>query len=179
MHSSRKGFSVFSFLITLIVIAFGYTLVVPQLVRYTKQTNENIKAKPEVDSSTLALEKTTAGQTLSQATSMILMESNNSFQNLCSTNECLRDLYSSKLSAMSTCNEDNITNCWSSALPNSSAIVLNNGQFVLFTQSDASCSNQTCAKIYIDVNGYNAPNELNNDIIGFNLTPNSVTALSQ
>lgn len=178
MNKKRQGFSIVSFLIALIVIAFGYSLVMPSLLQYVHQSKKVNKMVTQANSPTLEVEKTTAAQNINQASSLILQENNFSLQNLCNSNDCFRDLYAQKLSIISTCTEGNIEQCWHKKVEQASAMSLTNGMLVLFRETDPSCTNQTCGKLYVDINGFKAPNSLGADIIGFNISPNSVTALS-
>lgn len=133
---------------------------------------------------------------LSNTTSLIKNDNNGTLKNLCSTNNCFRDLYKAKLSYSKECDQGDVKGkCWPSSwktldngagwdLNNSGAgeaagLILNDGMYMTFewapSNGSGACTlddegmgiaNQ-CFVSSVDINGNKPPNQMGYDIFRF------------
>lgn len=133
---------------------------------------------------------------LSNATNLIKNDNGGTLKNLCSTNNCFRDLFKTKLSYTKECSQGDVTGkCWASSwktLDNNAGwdlnnggggfaagLILNDGMYMTFewaqvngsgacTLDDEGLGNNTqCFVSTVDVNGSKSPNKMGYDIFRF------------
>lgn len=146
-------------LVIMVVIAFGYMLVIPNFLSSVSK-DKNILSNPSQVTSSYS--KINQERILIQATSSLVAQNGGTLKGLCSDNQCFIDKYASVLSVMKKTNE--------------ATIVLINGTLVSISNTDKNCNSNVCAKIKIDVNGFKKPNKLGVDIFEANITTTAITS---
>jgi len=187
----KSGFSFVDFIIGFLVLGFASTIALNVVANYQKETKNNVITSQTIKEYAYNTLWDGEFQKLNQATNMILVSNSNTLENLCSgnlQNKCMMEQYFKVLSAMNSCPDNVKGRCWhndgewflSNRTPSTenidlaSGLILNNGVFVLFNNVDTSCTNRICGQIYVDVNGFNKPNRIGNDIFKINILKNSI-----
>lgn len=169
--NKKSGFGIAQLLVAMMVMSFGYLLVMPHIVKYS-ETNDPQKASSPVQKS-YAYAKGTIVQKLSSAVRMITISNSGTMKGLCSTNACMADKFSKQLSIMKKC-KGNPSGCWHSGGNDFGGIVLMSGTLISFENTNSSCSGEICSIIHYDVNGFKKPNKEGLDIFKAYITPYSV-----
>lgn len=185
----------FAFTLAEVLITLGIIGVVAAITLSTLINNAGEKANR------VALKK--YYNILSNATSLIKNDNSGSMANLCSDNDCFKNLYKDKLSYIKECAANDVMGkCWASSwktLDNgagwdlnnnggggASGLILKDGMFMTFewgydngsgacTLDDEGSGNETeCFVSSVDVNGNNPPNQMGKDIFRFYVYKNSV-----
>lgn len=190
----KIGFSVSEILVSMLVLGFIGYMSYALLIRYTKETQKNIIEKKSIEQTTYKYSWQEQYQNLNQAARMILLNNNNSFENLCPSNQsnkCMKDLFAANISTLNSCEINTGGICWhnggswflSSNIPanentdTSAGFIMNNGTLVLFNNTDTRCINGICSQIYFDVNGFDKPNTIGYDIFKINILKNSLSPI--
>jgi Tfp pilus assembly protein PilV len=189
----KNGFSVAEILIGLLILGFVGYLSFAILLRYTKETQKNIIKKDSIETYSYTFAWQEQFQNLNQASRMILLNNNNSYENLCSNdqpNKCIKDAFAGSLNILNSCDNNVKGKCWhnngdwfysknspaAENIDSAAGIILSNGTFMIFNTTDTTCPSGICGQIYLDVNGFDKPNTFGNDIFKINILKNSLSA---
>jgi prepilin-type N-terminal cleavage/methylation domain-containing protein len=179
----NKGFTLAEVLITLLIIGVVASLVIPAII----QDSQDAELKTALRS---------FYSTISNATSLIMLDNGGTVKGLFTDLTVMRDLYADKMNISGTC-ESSVArgNCWvnsinmingeywtgsTSAYP---GLKLTNGILVQFHIVQPNCNDQywglvspvSCGLIRVDVNGFKNPNTFGKDIFDFHVLSTSVT----
>jgi len=166
--SKKQAFSVVDILITMLVMAFGYMLVMPQLMNYSSKNKQAPSSAPYQKA--ISYSKDNDESIIRQATATISAENGGTLQGLCSDNQCLLDKYASVLSVLKKCDASNAKECWHE--DGAVGMILMNGTLFAITDTSPSVD----AKIKIDVNGFALPNQPGADIYEADIVSGSLTS---
>lgn len=176
-----RGFSLAEALFTMTVIGIISSLVIPVLI-------------VNIQNSTLRASWKEAYSIINRATTRIKIDNGGTLNLAFQNTTDLMSKYAQYLVTTKLCSDgEALGNCW--FLNNSSSywllgaarndwwnnagMILNNGMMMLIRLDDASC-NATfdlipkCATIYLDVNGFKAPNTIGRDIYPVHLTKDGI-----
>lgn len=181
----KTAFTLAEVLITLAIIGVVAAITIPSLMN-----------KINNDQYVQQLKKTYSE--LSQATNLILNENGGDFTGQCEDDgeECLRDLYKSKMIGVRTCVIGVDEACWhkpsnwyylSGAAVNATdaghaVLIENSGTYLSFNQYSKNCSSSSdgivnadgCGRVRVDLNGMKPPNTIGRDIFDFHILKNKI-----
>lgn len=176
----KKGFTLAEILITLLIIGVVASITVPSIINETQQAEFKTAWKKNY-----AL--------LDQASKMLMVENGGTIIGVITSSNDMKNKFQNYLSYNKSCNTDTgFGTCWhnnmdgsvkfidgepveytiwgwgtgSSGIP---ALILNNGTLVAFGWGSTSCTNNffqlnICGQIFVDINGFKAPNTIGKDI---------------
>jgi prepilin-type N-terminal cleavage/methylation domain-containing protein len=174
----NTAFTLAEVLITLAVIGVIATITIPALTQNIQDQQYKIAWKK-------------AYGNLEQVSRRVLMNNAGSFKGICDDgdDQCLKNLFLPYLNYIKSCNSVTVYgNCWHKSLYDftymdgtpatdwniTSSIILNNGVFIMFSNSSKTCSSPSwniyrCGRMTIDINGFKGPNKFGYDIFAINV----------
>jgi prepilin-type N-terminal cleavage/methylation domain-containing protein len=179
---NRKGFTLAEVLITLTIIGIVASLTIPSLVNNVQDAQYKTAWKK-------------AYSTLTQVTQRIVADYGSlsicPYDGTYSARNCMRNAFLQYLNYTRSCDESNTNLCFhlnsdgskylngdpvTGLWGNSPSAVLSDGTLLRFAVSSSYCSSSdvNCGYIYIDTNGFNAPNIIGKDIFQVLITQNTI-----
>ncbi|MDD3014677.1 MAG: prepilin-type N-terminal cleavage/methylation domain-containing protein [Candidatus Gastranaerophilales bacterium] len=191
MHRHKKAFTLAEVLITLLIIGVISSIVIPAIIQDSQDSELRTswrKAYSDID----------------QAIRRIVFDQAGNLIGMCSDDNCLKNELSKYLSYSKQCdatsNTTSINGCWhiyngdstykakylsNSAVTTSTwytspaGLILNNGNLLYIAWYSSTCTRaygtvNDCALLFVDINGFKAPNTFGKDIYGIHVLNNGI-----